>query len=244
MAFALHRKCPPNVDGERELDECTIVGVTILEWLKLLVVPLVLACFGRILDQVQRRSDNDKAKEKFLLNYFDSISELIIEKDIISLSRKFKYKYQKYQEPSILSSSRTLIEARTKSVLRRCRHDSEKTRIVLKFLSSAGIYTTVKPKLAGIDLESLNLSGIHLSGIDLSEANLINIDLRDADLSMANLKDTDLRGADLRGADLRDANLAEAKLDGILYNSETKWPIKITPPLSRDGYQAAKNSNK
>nr|VFK16145.1 MAG: Uncharacterized protein YjbI, contains pentapeptide repeats [Candidatus Kentron sp. LFY] len=103
--------------------------------------------------------------------------------------------------------------------------------------------------LAGADLEGADLSGADLEEADLSEANLegadlsgawlyganfSEADLEEADLSEADLKEADLSGtglrkADLSGARLREADLSEADLKG----ADLSWANLEGTNLSR-----------
>ena len=192
IAFALNRlACPPSYRG---LDECKFIGITIWSWFELLLGgPIALAVFGWWLGQWQKGRDDKKekllkkqeeAKEKeaILQNYFDRISELIVEKDIIT---KAKDCGEEDKEPSVVSSSRTLIEARTKSMLRRFTGDSERIRSVLEFLQAAELIEYIRPIL----------SKLELAGVDLSFADLHKTNFRYADLHGTNLMEASLSGA-------------------------------------------------
>jgi uncharacterized protein YjbI with pentapeptide repeats len=84
----------------------------------------------------------------------------------------------------------------------------------------------------------INQALAFLCAADLSQAVLRGI------LPPINLAGVDLRGADLRGADLRDVTFIEtvniggqlltieATLNGVIYDSETRWPRGFTPPPS------------
>ena len=113
--------------------------------------------------------------------------------------------------------------------------------------------------LAGADLTRANLSRALLPGSNFVEATLLMANLEMADLAGASLlranlcgadaglagfagaslAEADLTGADLTGADLcradlRGAVLKDARLDGVLWDAATVWPVGFTPPGSAD----------
>ena len=128
-------------------------------------------------------------------------------------------------------------------------------------LERANLQTTV---LAGADLTHANLSGALMAGANLADTVLERANLEMADLSGAvlpqarleradaalatltaanlegaTLQDADLTGADLSGADLRGADLTgcrvgRASLDGVRWNSATRWPAGFAPPPGPD----------
>ena len=74
-----------------------------------------------------------------------------------------------------------------------------------------------------------------LAGTKLCNVVLASADLRGADLEYANFKGVDLTkthmsGANVVGADLSEARLSLSMLDGVRYNSSTKWPVGFKPP--------------
>ena len=83
----------------------------------------------------------------------------------------------------------------------------------------------------GVDLSNQDLSGFYLPGKSFNHANLTGVDLRGATLSEASFIRTRLTGADLRGANLQriagsfgDAWLGYTSLEGVRYDSSTRWP--------------------
>jgi uncharacterized protein YjbI with pentapeptide repeats len=109
--------------------------------------------------------------------------------------------------------------------------------------------------LRGADLSGLQAPYGQMQGLDLSGAHLYAARLRNADLSFAILTGADLRGAaldraickgtrfrcadlgrdnldartTLYGADLSTADLHDAKLDGAVYDDETRFPKGFSP---------------
>jgi uncharacterized protein YjbI with pentapeptide repeats len=213
-------------------------GMTVRDWLQLLVVPLALVVISLLFaaqqDQRQQNIEDQRAQQaqkienqraeaerelavqsaqdEALKAYLDQMSGLILEKDL--------------RESKEDSEVRTLARARTLTVLGRL--DPSRKAAVMGFLDEANLTRKVDGKdpviaLAGADLSGVNLSkaGRHspryvgftdLSGADMSYADMSGADMSYADMSGTDLSWADMRGADLRGADLRGANLSHADL--------------------------------
>jgi uncharacterized protein YjbI with pentapeptide repeats len=192
-------------------------GKTVWDWLGLIGVPMTLAVLGIWFQsqeqtranrdaQEQRRLAAEENKEETLQRYFDRVSQLLIEKDLISLSRQTKN--------AIVESASNVIRARTLSVLRSFTQDGERRGSVVLFLIETEMLHKLKVSLANSQLAGANLTEADLSKVNIRGANLIGADLSDADLIDANLSGADLTGADLSGADLSGADLAGANLTG------------------------------
>jgi uncharacterized protein YjbI with pentapeptide repeats len=215
------------------------------DWLNLLGAPLLLSAFGFWLQQWQKHRDRIKHKEEIIQEYFDQLSSLLIDKDILSPSS------------SIKEMARSVVRARTLTTLRRLTGDCERKGCVISYLSEMGILSGLKVSLAGADLEDANLDGVNISNTNLTGARLVrsklkganlaasnfgSIDVKDdirnrvnitwrlhaapkqpanlsgADLRKAYLVEADLRGADLTGADLRGAIFGTSFVDGHISN--------------------------
>src|SRR5215203_3511375 len=156
------------------------------DWLKLLIVPAVLAGGGLWFNAQQREREqqtaSDRAQDEALQAYLDQMSIMLIpNKDQPSL-------YKARPGDSLSSVAR----ARTLTVLPRLGPD-RKARVV-QFLYESGLITRDRPVL---DLTEANLSGARLyfatlSRADLNHANLRNAILHDADLTRAKLRHTNL----------------------------------------------------
>jgi hypothetical protein len=205
-------------------------GKTLWDWLSLLGVPLSLAILGYWLQQVQQKRAEDLAKEQqkraedlakeqrelaaeetkeeVLQVYFDRLSVLLVDKNLLAISAELGTKEwngrSTAEERELLDSAVDVIRARTLSILRRFEKDLERKNSVIRFLIEADIVSKLK----------LNLSKADLSKADLSKANLSNANLSNANLSKANLRGANLSKADLSGADLIVANLSKADLSG------------------------------
>ena len=159
------------------------------DWLKLLIVPAVLAG-GAIWFNAQQRereqeTANNRAQDETLQAYLDGMAELLTDRD------------RPLHRAQVGDSLSTVARARTLTVLARL--EGKRKRSVVQFLYETG--------LIAADRLVLDLSGADLSGADLSGAIL-----SDANLSGAVLSDASLGGADLSGAVLSDAILSGAVL--------------------------------
>jgi uncharacterized protein YjbI with pentapeptide repeats len=202
-------------------------GMTVRDWLQLLIVPFALAVIGFLFtaqqDARQRDLEEQRAQDAALQAYLDQMSSLVLEKSLRSSATD--------------SEVRTLARARTLTVLGRL--DPTRKMDVIRFLVEAQLVQRVDERdpiiaLGGADLRDADFSnervrdvgGADLAGADLSDADLGTVDLsnanlREANLSGAELTITDLREADLSGANLSDAFLGAANLgDADLSNAD------------------------
>jgi uncharacterized protein YjbI with pentapeptide repeats len=151
-------------------------GITLWDWIKLLIVPAVIAGGGLWFNAQQREREqriaNERSQDEALQAYLDQLSYLLLEKDL-----------RKSEEGSEVL---TLARARTATVIQRL--DAEGNRNVIRFLNEAGLTKNRRSSirlLAGVDLQGAHLGGIDLGSTDLSEANLSDADLIEANLSNA-----------------------------------------------------------
>jgi uncharacterized protein YjbI with pentapeptide repeats len=208
----------PEREQKEELEQSRwgFRGMTVRDWLQLLIVPLALVVIGflftmqqdarqqQIEDQraeAERELAVQRAQDEALQAYLDQMSSLLLEKDL--------------RESKEDSEVRMLARARTLTVLKRL--DSERNSDILQFLREAQLISRTDPV---ISLNRSNLSGAKLSGVDLSEADLrrdqeaSRANFNNADLSGANLSDAYLAEAYLIGANLSDADLLNTNLRG------------------------------
>jgi hypothetical protein len=148
----------------------------------------------------------EENKSQALQAYFDRISALLIEKQVINLAESAKKLSLRYRDP-VVESARDVIRAQTLAILRIFSEDVEKKSAAIRFLMESEILASLAVSLSGADLSKVNLSEALLRGADLSRANL-----SEANLFGANLRGADLRGADLSRTNLSGANLSEAML--------------------------------
>jgi uncharacterized protein YjbI with pentapeptide repeats len=187
-------------------------GMTVRDWLDLLVVPLALVVISFLFttqqDQRQQQIENrraeaerelaeQRAQDEVLQAYLDQMSTLMLEKDLRNSEED--------------SEVRTLARARTLTVFRRV--DTSRKEEIMQFLSEADLVHRVGGsapviKLSGAYLSLANLGGAQLRGADLTDA-----DLGGADLSGANLRFSFMSYADLSGANLSEAKLRQTNLE-------------------------------
>jgi cell division protein FtsB len=210
-------------------------GMTVRDWLQLLIVPLALVVIGLLFsvqqDARQQRIENQRAEaerklaeqraqDEALQAYLDQMSTLLLERDLLKARGN--------------SEVITLARARTLTVLGTL-DPSRKTQVV-RFLMEAelvgGAVEFPRPKTSTIIPPVISLTRANLQGADLSEqradlndprgslvvTNLVAADLANADLEDADLKDVDLTSANLEGANLRDADLEGVNLDFATLN--------------------------
>jgi uncharacterized protein YjbI with pentapeptide repeats len=213
-------------------------GKTLWDWLSLLGVPVSLAVLGYVLQQLQQKRAEvlakeqrqiaaDETKEEVLQVYFDRLSGLLIDKNLLAIAAKGQYASD--QEQQLLDSSKDVVRARTLSILRRFGNDPERKTSVTRFLIEADFISKLKLNLNGADLSGVkilgatlskaNLRGSNLSGADLTHVELTNAQLNGAKLSSATLNEAILDNVNLISADLRDAELNGASLNGAKLNN-------------------------
>jgi uncharacterized protein YjbI with pentapeptide repeats len=245
----VERKTTDREHSEKKTSRWGFRGMTVRDWLQLLIVPLALVLIGFLFTmqqdarqqqtedqraQAERRLAEQSAQDEALQAYLDQLSNLLLEKDLRNSDKG--------------SEVRTLARGRTATVIQRL--DAEGNRNVIRFLNEAGLAKEGRSSirllagvdlqgahLGGIDLDSTDLNGTNLSDADLSKANLLDANLREADLSGTDLKFADLIEADLSDANLNNANLSDARgiteeqlekqtenLEGAIMPDESKHP--------------------
>jgi len=201
-------------------------GMTIRDWLGLLIVPVVLVGIGLLFNMQQAERQRatvkhqqvlaeQRAQDEALQAYVDEVGRLMLEKDL--------------SDPTV----KTILRARTITVLGRL--DPKGGRLppsgktaLLQFLVEArlvqgqGVEGRDDPpiSLRGADLRQVYLydAAADLSGADLRNADLRHADLSDADLSDAGLQRANLSSANLTHAHLTDAHLTDADLSNAYLN--------------------------
>ena len=181
-------------------------GITLWDWLKLLVVPAVIAGGGIWFNRQQRGRELEiaelRTQDEALLAYLDVMSQLLTDE---------KRPLHRAQIGDSLSS---VARARTLAVLPRL--DGERKARVVQFLYESGLIAKKRPilDLLRADLRGADLLGVGLRGADLNGAHLSGAHLFRADLKWAVLSFADLSGADLRKVDLLEADLWDTDLSG------------------------------
>lgn len=238
-------------------------GKTVWNWLELLGVPLSLAILGYILQQQQRERDRilareqreiaaDEEKEEILQTYFDRLSTLLIDKNLLAIATTIneseKSEDVNLEQRELVNAAIDVVRARTLSILRRLADDPQRKAIVIGFLIEASVIKKTNIEFSGADLRNvdfsetsilfnskLNLGEANLSGADFSNSlssggnNFTGANLKGANFTGALLMGASLHCADLSVANLDDADLSyvrldEANLDSIHWNDATQWP--------------------
>jgi len=182
-------------------------GITLWDWIKLLIVPVVIAGGGLWFNTQLRVRElhiaNERAQDEALQAYLDQMSQLLTDKE----------RPLRMAQPGDDLSA--VARARTLTVLTRL--DPTRKSSVLRFLyeSRLIIKDHVVVDLRKADLRNARLIDADLSGADLSEAYLDDASLFHTDLSGA-----DLSGARLKGADFRYARYALSPDDASLFHTD------------------------
>jgi hypothetical protein len=224
-------------------------GMTVRNWLELLVVPLVLLGIG-LLFQIQQSEveerrleaaqhiEEQRAQDEALQTYLEQIGQMLLDKD------------RPLRQSKEGDEVQLLARARTVTILRRL--DSARNRDILQFLREARLVPSNKyeiqehiVRLDNSNLSKADLRGANLDSFDLHGTDLSGADLRDARLPWSYLPYAKLNGANLRGAylrgdpdqsgdaDLSDANLSEADLSYDNLSSANLQGANLTDAVLR-----------
>ena len=224
-------------------------GMTVRNWLELLVVPLVLLGIG-LLFQIQQNGvekrrleaeqhiEEQRAQDEALQTYLEQMGQMLLDKD------------RPLRQSKEGDEVQLLARARTVTILRRL--DSARNRDILQFLREARLVPSNKyeiqehiVRLDNSNLSKADLRGANLDSFDLHGTDLSGADLRDARLPWSYLPYAKLNGANLRGAylrgdpdqsgdaDLSDANLSEADLSYDNLSSANLQGANLTDAVLR-----------
>ena len=163
-------------------------GMTVRDWLQLLVVPLALVVIGfwftmqqdarqqRIETQraeAERELAEQRAQDEALQAYLDQMSTLLLERNLRLSTEKNATEDSK--------EARSLARARTLTVLSRL--DPERKTQVMQFLAEAELIQTVEGREPVVVQPVVVLAGAELSGAKLYGAQLYGAELVGAELS-------------------------------------------------------------
>ena len=204
-------------------------GKTAWDWLSLIGVPLSLVLLGAWFQNTQQQRSRESAieqrkqaevsanqqreqaeserKEEVLQIYFDRISVLLVDKNLLRMANK-------QDQSALLGAAMDVIRARTLSTLRRFGDDGERKTSVIRFLVEAEVIKRLDLDLSKVELSFVNLNEVDISGANLRGAKLIGAELNCTNLRGANLHSAKLRRADLAGASLNSADLSSTDLSG------------------------------
>jgi|688.fasta_scaffold24506_10 uncharacterized protein YjbI with pentapeptide repeats len=226
-------------------------GKGLWDYLEMLLVPVLIFGLTVLLerwnknrDVVQRneseRIRQEEAKDQALQLYFDRISSILIDKQVISLAEAAKKLGPDYKDP-LVESARDVIRAQTLAILRVFSADKEKKSSVVRFLIESEILSSLTVSLSGADLSGADLSGAHLAGANLTGADLSGDNLSYANLSYANLSEADLSVANLSEARLNDANLTGADLSGANLSGAKLFSANLSGAILSEAYLSGTN---
>ena len=185
---------------------------TLWDWLRLLIIPTVLALGAVYFNRAKSRIAQERAQDARLQTYLKEMTELLLDKNL--------------RKPDAGEEVRQVAQVQTLIALRRL--DRERRTILMQFLRASQLVGTDEKSMI-VDFRHIDLSNADLSATPLfrmslrqtdlhetklTEANLSGADLTRADLSGAKLTRADLSGADLSGAKLTRADLSGADLSG------------------------------
>jgi uncharacterized protein YjbI with pentapeptide repeats len=202
-------------------DRWGLRGKTAWDWLSLLVVPVMLALVVGVFTtlqifiqiwqenerqqdiasqtaQVQRVLEEFRVQEASLQAYLDLMATLLLEHDL--------------RESAEGSEVRAIARAQTLATLRK--QDAEGKSTIVRFLIDAGLLQASPSDGRGGAV--LRLAGAELNWVDLTNADLEFVDFAGTNLSSATLNGADLHGVDLTDANLSGANLSGANLSGAI----------------------------
>jgi uncharacterized protein YjbI with pentapeptide repeats len=180
-------------------------GITLWDWIKLLIVPAVIAAGGLWFNAQQREREeqlaSERAQDAAVQAYLDQLTQLLVTERDQDLLRM-----------QVDDEVRQVIQARSVPLLRSVTADRRWS--LIQFLSLMGLLGKDQPvvSLAGADLRGVDGHRAPLRCVHLQEANLSAADLSEADLRASNLSEADLSEADLQGANLSASILLRAEL--------------------------------
>src|SRR5215217_2200293 len=222
-------------------------GMTVREWLELLIVPVVLALITVVFTWQQNERQQDletkrtnqaqkienqraeaerelaeqRAQDEALQAYLDQMTQLILDRKLLEVEQG-----DPVHAPG--DPVHTLAQASTSTAILRL--DAKHNESVTHFLINSDLSVRSEDSarlLRGSTLSHAELSGAHLPNADLGDA-----ELSGADLSNALLLNANLIGADLSGADLSNALLDNADLVAHLPNADLSGASLIGADLS------------
>lgn len=143
---------------------------TLWDWLNLagvVAIPVVLAGLGAQLQAQQQRRSEEQLQEEILQNYYDKVSALLVEKNLLAISAKreilvtdAKPDTATPEEKELLDVSVDVIRARTIATLRRL--DGSRKSSLIGFLIEAEVIEKLKLSLQKADLRFADLRGADL----------------------------------------------------------------------------------
>jgi len=170
--------------------------------------------------KAEKERSEDRQRDDDLEAYINSISDLLVGKNLSTLAKQKMIGTLQHGLPGFLDVSLNVIRARTLSIFRRFTDDKDPNRTngerkssILLFLSETGLLRNLKEYEQGQEDAELKQFQALLS---LSDADLSDVKLFRANLICANLSRADLTRADLTRANLSHAKLIRSNLTRAL----------------------------
>jgi hypothetical protein len=229
-------------------------GKTLWDWLGVLGVPFSLAVLGIWFQQREQKRAGEQAKldkeiaeanqrEEALQAYFDRLSTLLVDQNLIAIAAKVKRADEAKEQPDLvieeqrelLDAAVDVIRARTLSILRQFGEDGERKGSVIRFLTESEVISNLNLSLQDADLRYANLGNVKFQPGYLKGANPQTIgqgtNLQGADFRYANLESADLRGANLQKADFRLVPIASALTSKVPISKMPTSPTQFSLTL-------------
>jgi hypothetical protein len=203
---------------------------TLWDWLDLLIVPILLAVgawwLNKSQEQTKLQVEADRQMQEALENYFDKMTELIIDK--LHENKEAK----------------SIIRTRTLGLMRIL--DGNRKGQALQFIYELGlIYINPVLNLNGVDLNNADLSPAKLNNVEIRGAFVNNANFKKANLSNAVLCGSHLIGADFSDAILVNTNFEQADLSKAIFNNaDFKNSILDSANFNEADLSKAKNLTK
>jgi len=217
-------------------------GKTLWDWMQLLIVPSVLAIGAYYLNSSERKNEReiatDRQQEAALQAYLDRMTELLLEKKLLTTKSKEVHNVARIRTRTILRGLDPLRKGLVLDFLYEAGLISGKERIVdLSFTDLSGAILD-GATLVGVNLQSANLSGAGLVQVNLQGANLQQTYLEGANMEATNLQGANLSGSVLRGAFLFNSNLSGANLQyADLSNAVLQYAIVTDEQIATAAFQ-------
>ena len=174
-------------------------SLALLNWLNLLLIPLLLVAAAVWLAGTWKRTQLEMARlrdERALVeSYYDRLTDLLLSRNLRGAAA----------DDEVARAAR----AHTLTTLRQL--DGEGRGQIVRFLYESSLLSAEHP---AVDLQAADLSGANLAGVHMAGVGLRNVNLRDARLVEAEMPASDLRQSQLERADLSRVELAESYLRG------------------------------
>ncbi len=234
-----------NAQGETE------PAKTLWDWLELLVVPLILAIGGVVLNSTIQRAERDRTEQQREAEQKRLEQRQALERERADKQQKTdleiaddRLKEQALQtyldrmtelllekglgKPDVSDEVKTVARVRTLTTLRSL--DGVRKSTLVQFLIEAELVGGEKQvvSLDGADLTAINMLAAELANAILRRSQLKGSSLPLANLEGADLKLSTLNGADLRMAYLGGADLRLAHLDGADLSGATLLKAKVS----------------